>query len=48
MREGNQTLTVNGTTTVNWFSVDIAGNVESNYKPDGNSKNYNKQKVTVQ
>ncbi|MEV0154910.1 M14 family zinc carboxypeptidase [Micromonospora sp. NPDC050686] len=48
MREGNQTITVNGSTTVNWFSIDIAGNVESNYKPDGNGKNYNKQKITVQ
>ncbi|MFJ8577319.1 M14 family zinc carboxypeptidase [Micromonospora sp. NPDC093277] len=48
MREGVQNITVNSTTTVNWFSVDIAGNVESNYKPDGNGKNYNKQTVTVQ
>ncbi|MEU5720750.1 M14 family zinc carboxypeptidase [Micromonospora sp. NPDC047738] len=48
MREGNQTLTVKGNTTVNWFSIDIAGNVESNYKPDGNGKNYNKQTVAIQ
>ncbi|MEU2611275.1 M14 family zinc carboxypeptidase [Micromonospora sp. NPDC007271] len=48
MREGVQNLTVNRGTTVNWFSVDIAGNVESNYKPDGNGKNYNKQTVSVQ
>ncbi|WP_167667575.1 M14 family zinc carboxypeptidase [Micromonospora narathiwatensis] len=47
MREGVQNLTVNSNTTINWFSVDIAGNVESNYKPDGNGKNYNKQTVTV-
>ncbi|SCF33849.1 Chitobiase/beta-hexosaminidase C-terminal domain-containing protein [Micromonospora viridifaciens] len=47
MREGVQNITVNSDTTVNWFSVDIAGNVESNYKPDGNGKNHNKQTVTV-
>ncbi|GAA3745635.1 hypothetical protein [Micromonospora maritima] len=34
-------------TTVNWSSIDIAGNVESNYKPDGLGSNYNKQRVDV-
>ncbi|SCL45764.1 Chitobiase/beta-hexosaminidase C-terminal domain-containing protein [Micromonospora eburnea] len=47
MREGVQNITVKSNTTVNWFSVDIAGNVESNYKPDGNGKNHNKQTVSV-
>jgi hypothetical protein len=48
MREGMQSITVNSDTTVNWFSIDIAGNVESNYKPDGQGSNYNKQAVAVQ
>jgi hypothetical protein len=48
MREGVGNITVNSNTTVNWFSIDIAGNVESNYKPDGEGTNYNKQTVTVQ
>ncbi|MFC0028686.1 chitobiase/beta-hexosaminidase C-terminal domain-containing protein [Micromonospora chaiyaphumensis] len=48
MREGVQSITVNSDTTVNWFSIDIAGNVEGNYKPDGEGKNYNKQRVSVQ
>ncbi|MEV4384130.1 hypothetical protein AB0J68_00130 [Micromonospora sp. NPDC049580] len=39
------TVKVNSDTTVNWFSIDIAGNVESNYKPDGQGSNYNKQRV---
>ncbi|WP_214106891.1 OmpL47-type beta-barrel domain-containing protein [Acrocarpospora catenulata] len=47
MREGAQKITVNQTTEVHWFAVDIAGNVEKNYKPDGNGKNYNKTTVTV-
>ncbi|MFJ2030019.1 M14 family zinc carboxypeptidase [Streptosporangium sp. NPDC087985] len=47
MREGAAQITVDKTTTVNWFAVDIAGNVEKNYKPDGNGKNYNKAIVKV-
>jgi len=44
IREGGETITVPAGTTVSWFSVDSAGNVEKNYKP-GKGKNYNKQRV---
>ncbi|WP_214107645.1 M14 family zinc carboxypeptidase [Acrocarpospora catenulata] len=47
MREGAQQITVDKTVEVHWFAVDIAGNVEKNYKPDGNGKNYNKTTVKV-
>ncbi|RIV41508.1 M14 family metallopeptidase [Micromonospora radicis] len=47
IREGGETLTVPAGTTVHWFSVDAAGNVEKNYKPDGNGKNFNKQTVVA-
>ncbi|MFI7644817.1 M14 family metallopeptidase [Micromonospora sp. NPDC049460] len=40
VREGGETLTVPAGTTVHWFSVDSAGNVENNYRPDGNGTNY--------
>lgn len=43
IREGAETLTIG--TTIHWFSVDSAGNVERNDKPDGMGKNYNKIKV---
>ena len=49
-REGPQTLTLTQTTTVSWFSVDMAGNIENAYKPDGlgaKGKRFNKQIVTV-
>lgn len=36
-----------GTTAVHWFSVDVAGNTESRYDPNGNGNNYNKEDVTV-
>ena len=42
IREGGQTLTVPAGTRVHWFSVDAAGNVENNYRPDGNGSNYRK------
>ncbi|GII57255.1 hypothetical protein Pth03_56440 [Planotetraspora thailandica] len=47
MREGAQQITVTKETEVHWFSVDIAGNVENNYKPDGHSDNYREDKVKV-
>jgi hypothetical protein len=47
MREKAETLTITGTTEVKWFSVDIAGNVEGRYRPDGNDRNYRHQIVRV-
>ncbi|AVT35816.1 M14 family metallopeptidase [Plantactinospora sp. BB1] len=42
IREGGETLTVRYGTRIHWFSVDAAGNVENNYRPDGRGKNYRK------
>ncbi|MFJ2030223.1 M14 family zinc carboxypeptidase [Streptosporangium sp. NPDC087985] len=47
MRENAQQITLDKTAEVHWFAVDIAGNVEKNYKPDGNGKNYRKETVEV-
>ncbi|MBC6466416.1 M14 family metallopeptidase [Actinomadura alba] len=47
MREGSETITVDRTTEVKWFSVDIAGNVESRYKPDGRDNDYRREIVQV-
>lgn len=46
VRESAETLLIEETTTIKFFSVDVAGNVEKNYKPDGNGRNYNS--VTIQ
>ena len=48
-REGGQTITLDATTTVTWFAVDAAGNVERNYKPDPGSVSnlYRRQVVEV-
>jgi hypothetical protein len=42
IREAGELLTVPEGTTVHWFSVDAAGNVEQNYEPDGKGKNFRK------
>ena len=42
VREGGELLTVPSGTTVHWFSVDSAGNIENNYTPDGSGVNYRK------
>ncbi len=47
VREGTQQITVDRTTEVHWFSVDIAGNVEGNYRPDGTGRNYRRERVEV-
>ena len=47
VREGAQSITILETTTVHWFAVDAAGNVEKNYDPTGNANNYNKATVTI-
>ncbi|MCX4472567.1 M14 family metallopeptidase [Micromonospora sp. NBC_01655] len=47
IREGAETLTVPVGTKIHWFSVDAAGNVEKNYRPDGDSKNFNRGWATL-
>jgi hypothetical protein len=47
IREGGETLVLDEGTTVHWFSVDSAGNVERNYRPDGNAKNFSKGVAVV-
>jgi hypothetical protein len=47
LREGPETIKVSKATQVNWFSVDIAGNVENHYRPDGKDDKYRHQVVTV-
>lgn len=47
LREGPAAVTVTSDTTVRWFSVDMAGNVERNYDPDGKAKSFRSEKVRV-
>ncbi|QVQ51136.1 chitobiase/beta-hexosaminidase C-terminal domain-containing protein [Spiractinospora alimapuensis] len=46
-REGPESILIEETTTVHWFSVDLAGNIERNYDPDGNGRNYRKETFTI-
>lgn len=47
LREGPAEITVTSDATVRWFSVDMAGNVERNYNPDGKAQNFRSAKVRV-
>jgi hypothetical protein len=47
IREGGETLTIPTGTTIHWFSVDAAGNVERNYRPDGRGRNFGKARAVV-
>lgn len=47
LREGPETITLTKTTEVKWFAVDIAGNVENHYRPDGKDGRYRHQLVRV-
>ncbi|TLS38474.1 M14 family metallopeptidase [Pseudalkalibacillus caeni] len=47
VREGAGTLLVDKTTTINWFSMDAAGNVENRYNPDSNNKSYNTSTIVI-
>jgi len=47
VREGGETLLVTETTTFKWFAVDVAGNVEGNYNPNGKGENYNQATIVI-
>ncbi|MGE7595620.1 M14 family metallopeptidase [Peribacillus frigoritolerans] len=46
-REFAETLKIEKTTTINYFTVDAAGNIEKNYNPLSNGKNYNSVTLTI-
>ncbi|MBM7714908.1 hypothetical protein JOC94_001880 [Bacillus thermophilus] len=46
-REGAETLTIEETTTIKWFSVDAAGNIENGYDPDGEENQYNEAAIVI-
>lgn len=47
-RQGAAPITISATTTVKWFSVDMAGNVENNYDPGNpSSSNYNSERIVI-
>ncbi|BCB78867.1 M14 family zinc carboxypeptidase [Phytohabitans flavus] len=47
VREAGETLTVPYGAKVFWFSVDAAGNIENNYRPDTDAKNWNRAFATI-
>ncbi|GIH10841.1 hypothetical protein Rhe02_89080 [Rhizocola hellebori] len=47
VREGGETFTLPLGTTIQWFAVDAAGNVENGYQPDGNGNNFRRSRVVL-
>ncbi|WP_202081122.1 M14 family metallopeptidase [Caldalkalibacillus salinus] len=47
LREGQETLTITDTTTIQWFAVDASGNIERNYDPYGNGQNFHSETITI-
>jgi hypothetical protein len=46
-REPSETLKIDKTTTIKWFAVDAAGNIEKNYNPLSNGNNFNSVTITI-
>jgi hypothetical protein len=46
-REPAETLKVDKTTTIKWFAVDAAGNIEKNYNPLSKGNNFNSVTLTI-
>jgi hypothetical protein len=46
-RQGQAAITIDESTTLRWFSVDVRGNVESNYKPDGKGNSFKQARITI-
>jgi uncharacterized protein YbjQ (UPF0145 family) len=47
IRQLDETLTLSAATTIKWFSLDQAGNIENGYDPSGSAENYNRAEVSI-
>ncbi|RTZ54274.1 hypothetical protein EKO25_18895 [Bacillus sp. SAJ1] len=47
IRESAETFKINKTTTINYFAVDAAGNIEKNYNLLSKGNNYNSVTITI-
>ncbi|AYY11511.1 hypothetical protein EF847_01015 [Actinobacteria bacterium YIM 96077] len=46
-RQGQEPITITETTTIKWFAVDVAGNTQNYYKPDGPGRNYRRATIVI-
>ncbi|PKR85730.1 M14 family metallopeptidase [Heyndrickxia camelliae] len=47
IRESAETFKIDKTTTIKYFAVDAAGNIEKNYNPQSKGNNYNSLTITI-
>jgi hypothetical protein len=46
-RQEQRPITISETTTIRWFAVDVAGNTQNYYDPDGRARNYRQAKIVI-
>ncbi len=47
-RDSAAPVTIEESTTLRWFAVDAAGNIEGGYDPEGNGRNYSRVQIRIQ
>lgn len=47
-RQGQQPITITETTTIKWFAIDVAGNVQGGYNPDGGGNNFRQATIKIE
>ncbi|NED94916.1 hypothetical protein G1H11_06280 [Phytoactinopolyspora alkaliphila] len=47
-RQEQRPITISETTTVRWFAIDVAGNTQNYYEPDGRARNYRQAKIVIE
>ncbi|WP_166352715.1 M14 family zinc carboxypeptidase [Phytoactinopolyspora limicola] len=46
-RQEQEPITITETTTIKWFAVDVAGNTQNYYRPDGPGRNYRQARIVI-
>lgn len=47
-RQGQQPITITESTTIKWFAVDVAGNTQNFYNPDGPGRTYRQATIVIE
>ncbi len=46
-RQDQKPIAVSETTTIKWFAIDVAGNTQNGYQPDGGGNNYRQATIRI-
>ncbi|MFS8570766.1 MAG: hypothetical protein FWJ62_07080, partial [Thermaerobacter sp.] len=48
IRDQEAEIILTESAVISYFAVDMKGNVEKNYKPEGNGRNYNRLEIIIE